>query len=218
MAFLLGGAALAWSIPLLAGGVLSTRYLVLGVPFWVLAVAGSAGIIMAQWGRFGALLGWGLASLWIAFFAQGFILNAWNDPRQNHYPPRDRWEYFSNFTAGYGLMEAARVLPTLTPAPSTGRVQVLGLLGSCHQIRLYLPEDEITDLECLEFDWVDEDMQAIDAYTQQRARADSPLYMLVEPTLPYVDLERLSVQHRVLGRFGRPFDGMTIELWQVSPP
>lgn len=227
MGFIVGGVLMAWSVSILAGGVLSTRYLVLGIPLLFVAIAGAWGTLLEgllpspipnTFSARAPLAMWGIASVWIFFFAQPFILNAWNDPRQNDYPTRDRWEYFTNFTSGYGLVDTAKLLPTLTPSEQSGRVEVLGILGSCHQMRLYLPEDELAHLECLEFDWLAEDMVAINAYILQRAEEESLLYLLVEPDLSYVNLDRLEVSHQVIGRFARPFNGMTIELWQVSTP
>jgi hypothetical protein len=227
--FAIGCVLLPWGMSVGVGGVLSTRYLQLGIlPLFVL-IAGTLVIVIDHVASFvraryasplhtptrNWMIGWGIATVWIVFFAQPFILNLWNDPRQNEYPSRDRWEYFTNFTAGYGLMDAAKIMPTLEPSATSGRIPVIGIVGSCHQIRLYLDEFGPVYLECPAFGWQGEYMDAIAAYVDQRVREESVLYMLVEPELPFTDLSKLHVRHVVMGRFSRPFDGMTVELWQV---
>lgn len=216
MLFALACVGLAWGMPVAMSGVFSVRYLQIGVlPFFVLI--GGALIwavpknIPSPW-----LIGWGIASLWIVFFAQPFLLNSWNDPRQNDYPEPMRWEYFSNFTTGYGLMDAAAVLPSMPPSSTSGKVPVIGLTGSCHQMRLYLDETDVF-LECPAFGWNGEFMDDVAEYVEARMAQESVLYLLVEPRLPYTNLSKLRVNPDVLFRFARPFDGLTVELWRVYP-
>jgi len=214
--FVLGCVALAWGSTIILSGVISTRYLQLGVPlFFVLGAGALFQVPLSPSGRL--WLGWGVASVWIVFFAQPFILNAWNNPIQNHahLTDRSRWEYFTNFTAGYGLMDAARVMPTLQPSMTSDTVPIIGIVGSCHQIRLYLEEPSAVFLECPAFGWEGEFMDDVANYVDFRLTQESVLYMLVEPQLPYTDLSKLHVQHEVIGRFERPLNGMVVELWRV---
>jgi hypothetical protein len=173
------------------------------IPFFELVAGGMAG----RWS-----VSWLVATLWIVIFVQPFILNTWNDPRANDLPDRARWEYFQNFTAGYALTDAADILPALDES-STGSIPVIGLVGSCHQMRLYLDENVL--LECPAFGWNGEFMEDVADFVDQRLHEESTLYLLVEPQLPYTDLTRLHVQHEVLARFERPFNGMRVELWRV---
>jgi hypothetical protein len=220
--FLLACALLPWSLTVIASGQLSTRYVQLGVLPLLLLFAGALASLFKRlpqrWGLWREWGGsWGLITLWIIFFAQPFILDAWNDPRKLHLPARDRFEYFTNFTAGYGLMPAAATLPHLERSHRSGRVEVVGLVGSCHQIRLYLDENGPVHLICAEFGWEGENMGIIADMLDQRAAAENALYLLVEPDLPFTPLDQLRVRHVVLGRFPRPFEGMTVELWQIFP-
>jgi hypothetical protein len=78
-----------------------------------------------------------------------------------------------------------------------------------------LREPERIVLECLEFGWRGELMEDIANTIDQRLSREGKLYLLVEPALPFTDLNKLHAQHRVLARFERPFNGMVVELWQV---
>jgi len=213
--FLLACVALIWGFTMVSSGVLSTRYLQLGIAPLLVAVAGSLIVINPLKPRW--LVGWGIATLWLVLVAQPFILNLWNDPRLNTYPERDEWEYFTNFTAGYGLVDAADALPNLSTGQATGRVPVVGLNGSCHQMRLYLDEFGAVLLECPAFGWAGEFMDDVALYINQRAQQEGILYAIVEPDLPYTDLNRLLGEHDVLYRFARPFEGMTVEVWRIYP-
>ena len=213
--FLLGCVLIPWSAIILTSGVLSTRYLQIGIPALFALIAGAVIVLKP---RLRWPTSWLVATLWIILFAQPFILNSWNDPRANGLPDRARWEYFQNFTAGYALMPAAEVMPTLETSTTSGRIPVVGLVGSCHQIRLYLDENGPVLLECPAFGWRGEFMDDVADFVDQRLAEESTLYMLVEPQLPFTDLSKLRVQREVLARFERPFDGMRVELWRVEKP
>jgi 4-amino-4-deoxy-L-arabinose transferase-like glycosyltransferase len=212
MIFALGCAVIPLATVVLTSGVMSTRYMQIGViPFFVL-IAGASGDVRFMPGNLRWSVGWLAATVWIVMVAQPFILNSWNDPRANELPDRARWEYFQNFTAGYALTSAAELLPTLD-ASETGRIPVIGIVGSCHQMRLYL--DESVLLDCPAFGWNGEFMDEVATFVDDRLREEGTLYLLVEPQLPYADLTRLHIQHQVLARFERPFNGMHVELWRV---
>lgn len=219
--FVLSCLVAVWGFSIVTGGVLSTRYLQLGVPLLFIVTAVGLSLFFQQLTlikpHYRWIGGWGVASLWILLFAQPFILNSWTDPRRNTYPDRARWEYFTNFTSGYALMDAAEVMLRLKPSTASGRIPVIGLVGSCHQIRLYLDEFGPVYLECPAFGWQGEFMDEVATYVDQRVEQESVLYMLVEPQLPYTDLSKLHVGHEVLAQFERPFYGMRVELWRVFP-
>lgn len=220
--YLVGTVALPVGFSLLFAAELSTRYLTLGVlPMMVLA-AGGVVITTEQKALIKNLLvlqagALGLGLLWVAGFALPFLQNVWNDPTQLDLPERDRWEYYQNFTSGYGLMEAAAYAEKLPRSLPSQRVVLLGLVGSCHQMRLYLPDDEPVWLQCLTFDWINEDMSGIRAEVTRQLEAESTVFILVEPELPYVDLTKLDVKWEKIAQFNRPFDGMAIELFRIYP-
>jgi 4-amino-4-deoxy-L-arabinose transferase-like glycosyltransferase len=219
MLFPLGALALPLGFTLFVGGVLSNRYLQLSLPLAAVLLGGAWVILGDKLSRARPwMLGYALTSLWILSFCQAFIINLWTQPLGNHYPNRDRWEYFINFTAGYGLMEAAALMPQLDPSPANGRVQVLGLVGSCHQLRLYLDEAGPVDLRCLEFGWSGELMGQVAMEVEQARQEYGRVYLLVEPQLPYTDLSQIQGGHQVEGRFPRPHGGMVVELWRLDPP
>ena len=223
--FLIGCILAVWGFIILTSGVLSTRYLQIGIPIVFTLIAGALVTVSERLSeriqvrsQYQWFYSWLFVSIWIVLFAQPFILNSWNDPRLNHdmLPARARWEYFLNFTSGYGLMDAAAVMPTLEPSTTSGRIPVIGLVGSCHQIRLYLDEFGPVYLECPAFGWEGEFMEDVARYVDKRLTEESVLYLLVEPQLPYTDLSKLHIRHEVIGRFPRPFDGMRVELWRAG--
>ena len=92
---------------------------------------------------------------------------------------------------------------------------MIGLVGSCHQMRLYLDENGPVWLECPAFGWNGEFMGDVADFVDRRVDEESVLYLLVEPELSYTDLSQLHVQHQVLARYERPFNGMRVEIWRV---
>lgn len=209
--FLLGCVALPWFLSVFLAGRLSTRYLQLGIlPLLVLIGGGVTLTVRRQ-----PLLIWAVISVWVIIFVRPFMLSAWTDPRELALPERDQWEYFENFTAGYGLMEAANFAETLPASTTSGRIPMIGLVGSCHQIRLYMDEFGPVFLQCPAFGWEGEYMTELANFVEQRAEQESILYLLVEPELEFIDLEQLTVPITVLARFPRPFDGMVVEIWEV---
>ncbi len=208
---------LVWSILIFLAGRFSTRYVQLGILPLLILMAGA--LVMAtrrlkfaqHW-----IVSWGVVSVWIIFFAQPFITAAWSDPREMTLPPSDRYEYFQNFTAGYGLVDAAALTETLEPSETSGRVPVIGLVGSCHQIRLYLDEFGVVNLECPNFGWEGEFLPQVIQHMQQRLSEENILYVLVEPEFEPVNLDLLPFEHEVLARYGRPFDGMVVEVWKIE--
>lgn len=208
--FLLGSLALAWSLSLFVAAELSTRYLTLGVLPTFVVVGGALSMLPRRPLIFAAV------GAWIGIFALPFIMNMWNDPVQLDLPERVRWEYFSNFSAGYGLVDAAGDIEKLPRSQPSGRVNVLGLVGSCHQLRLYLDENGPVWLECPFFGWQGEYMDEVAAVIDRRLSEESIVYLLVEPELPFTDLSKLDVRWELVGRYPRPFDGMVVELYRID--
>ncbi len=128
---------------------------------------GCSGVIRSRWGRRGWSIG-GAVGLWIVVIAGPFIRAAWDNPLDLRLPERDRWEYFTNTSSGYGITEAARVLPTLARSPVSGRVPVASTTVECHALRLFLPEDGVVDLSCPFFGWHGEHMDAVIEHIRAR--------------------------------------------------
>jgi 4-amino-4-deoxy-L-arabinose transferase-like glycosyltransferase len=203
-----------WGMTIVLGGSLYTRYLQLGVPLFVLLGAGGASLWTGAarrrlWLMNAALL------LWALVFALPFAYHLSTDPRQNPYPRKVRWEYFQHFTSGYALMPASASLPALEVGTS-GRVPVGGLVGSCHQIRLYLDENGPVALTCPFFGWSGALMPAVADELRERYAQEGVLYLLVEPELAFLRLDVLPFTYEVLARYPRPFNGITVEVWRVT--
>ncbi|MCB9436848.1 MAG: glycosyltransferase family 39 protein [Anaerolineales bacterium] len=221
--YLIGSVLLGWSMSVVLGAELSTRYLTLGILPMLVMLAGTLNLVMTRL-RYGQTLVVMGIGAWIALFAAPFIYRAWTDPTQLWLPPRDRWEYFANFTSGYGLMDAADDIEQLPRSEPSGRVNVFGLNGSCHQIRLYLPNAEPQDdgpvwLECPFFGWYGEFLMDVGADIQERLQVESQVYLLVEPEIPYFDVHDLDPlwNWQEVKRYQRPFDGMEIILYHITP-
>jgi hypothetical protein len=155
--------------------------------------------------------------VWIITLAGPFVRHTWTDPLKLRLTSHDRWEYYQNFASGYGLDAAVRLMPTLPASETNGRIPVIGLVGSCHQLRLYLPEDGIVDLSCPFFGWQGEYMDAVIAHIQDRMARESVVYLLVEPELRFTDLSLIPVRWELIKRFPRPWKGMAVELYRVYP-
>lgn len=226
--YLILSTLLAWSMSLVFAADLSTRYLTLGVLPSLVILGGAVSLTiqeaakiniekpslpfsMPERGAIAVLL------VWLVWIPLPFINHTWNDPTELHLPEADQWEYFGNFGSGYALVDAARDMENLPRSEPSGRIQVIGLVGSCHQIRLYLDEHGPVKLECPFFGWQGEFMQDVANLIDERAAEESTVYLLVEPELRFTDLSMLHVGWELIHRYPRPFNGMAVELWRVYP-
>lgn len=221
--YLAGCTLLPWSIILALSPDPSNRYWLLGIPPLLVWVA--AGL----WGASDALArraGDGLAraalagaiGVWSAAIALPFAWNAWNDPLALRLPEHDRWEYYTNFSAGFGWREAVEAMQTLPRSSTSGRVPVVSTIVGCHALRLYLPEDGAVNLKCPFFGWQGEHLDAVTADLAHFFASETVTYLLAEPDAPFVDLNRLPVRRERVARFERPFGGVALELYRVDPP
>ncbi|NDJ84717.1 MAG: glycosyltransferase family 39 protein [Chloroflexi bacterium] len=229
-AYLTSAVVLPWTMSILLGAELSTRYLTLGILPLMVLLAGGLQVVGQQaieiWGKQHSLrpLMVGIVVLWVGLFAVPFIENAWNEPTDLELPSRDQWEYFENFSSGYGLVAAADDLDELPSSEPSGRVNVFGMIGSCHQVRLYLGAAEADDdgpvwLTCPFFGWHGEYLMDVAADIQRRMAIESQVYLLLEPEIPYFDTDKLKPlwQWQEIKRYRRPFDGMEIVLYRITP-
>ncbi len=229
--YLICAVALPWALSVFLGAELSTRYLTLGIlPLYVL-LAGGMRIIGQQTivlgGRSLSLKPMMIAGVvvWVLFFAVPFIDKVWNRPTALHLPSRDHWEYFTNFSSGYGLVDAAaEVEEVLLPSEPSGRINIFGLNGSCHQIRLYLPdayEDESGPvwLTCPDFGWHGEHLMEVADDIDQRLATETRVYVMIEPEIPFFDPTELCTRWgwEETARYSRPDDGMEIIIFRVTP-
>lgn len=226
--FLICAVILPWAMSIFLGAELSTRYLTLGIlPLYVILAGGLKAIGEGVPGRginFKPVLT-ALVGLWIVLFSLPFIDNAWNDPTELNLPSRDKWEYFTNFSSGYGLVDAVDDFEEkLTVSVPSGRINVIGLVGSCHQIRLYLPdayEDEPGPvwLTCPEFGWEGEYLMDVAADIDERLATESHVYLMIEPEIPYFDPTDLCVRWgwEEVARYSRPHNGMEIIIFRLTP-
>ena len=215
--YLLGAVFLAWSLSVFVAAELSTRYLTLGILPLLVLVAGTLNQGVQKLPQVGRAVLGGAFMLWLIAFALPFIRTAWSQPVALNLPERDRWEYFSNFSSGYALVPAAQDIKDLPRSEPSRRVNIIGLVGSCHQMRLYLDEHGPVWLECPYFGWQGENMDEVAQKIEDRLATESIVYLLVEPELPFTDLSVITVDWELIRRYSRPFDGMVVELYRVYP-
>lgn len=227
--YLLSAIIFPWGFSVLFAAEMSTRYLTISVlPAFVLVAGGI--MLVEKWivqfhisqtaYRVVTVAGIGV---WLLTFAAPFIYYSWNDPTQLNLPKRDRWEYFTNFSSGYGLIDAVPYLQTLPPSPKTNQIEVLSLAGSCHLMRLYMQEPSPLNLRCLPINWTRQDIPAsmadIQTIIDERLSQAEWVYLMIEPDLPYVDLSYLDqTSWQFDRRFTRPMDGMVIEVYRLDTP
>lgn len=228
--YLVSAVILPWGMSIVLGAELSTRYLTLGIlPLLVLLAGGLATIGMRTFDFGGQTLSlrpivMGLVGIWCLGFAIPFIDKAWNNPTELNLPSRDEWEYFTNFSAGYGLVDAADAIEKLPVSEPSHRVNVYGLVGSCHQMRLYLDNAEEQDdgrvwLTCPNYGWQGELLMEVADDIDQRLAVESIVYILAEPEIPYFELPDLFPrwQWEEVERYSRPHGGMEIILYHIIP-
>lgn len=213
---------LPWSIILALSPDPSNRYWLPGIPpllVWVAAgLWGVADALARRVGRGPArAIVAGAIGVWGAAVALPFAWNAWNDPLALRLPEHDRWEYYTNFSSGFGWREAVEAMQTLPRSTPSGRVPVVSTIVGCHALRLYLPEDGVVNLECPFFGWEGEHLDAVTADLERFFASETVTYLLAEPDAPFVDLDRLPVQRERVARFERPFGGIALELYRVGP-
>lgn len=212
---------LPWSIILLLSPDPSNRYWLPGIPSLLVLVA--AGLwrgadAFAQ--RVGRVPAWaGLALLvgvWAVMIALPFVWHAWIDPLALRVPEHDRWEYYTNFSSGYGWTDAIDALHDLPRSTTSGRVPVVSTIVGCHALPLVLPDDSAIDYRCPFFGWQGEHLDNVIADLEDFLATESVTYLLAEPDSPFVDLERIPLRLERLARFERPFGGVAVEIYRVS--
>ncbi len=213
LAYLAAGALLPWIGVVLIAGQLSTRYLVLGVPFLLVIVAGGV-IELTGRARPAAWAAWIALGLWALAFAGPFARQAMTDPAALDLPARDRWEYVTNTSSGYALRDLARDLPDLPPG-ADGRIAVIGWLPACHTLPLYWTAPNAVALDCPLFRWDPSAQDAMTARLIGLAEREPVLYMAVERLSVY-DLDRLPFTWTLLREYARPHDGAPVRLYRVA--
>lgn len=213
LTFLLAGVLLPWAGVILVAAQLSTRYLVLGVPFLLAIAAGGVRELSRRAPRLAPAAGIALG-LWAIAFAAPFARQAIDDPAGLALPARDTWEYLTNTSSGYALRDLARDLPHLPPGEG-GRIPVIGWLPACHSLPLYWTAPNRVVLDCPLFMW---DTAAQDEMTMHLiawAEREPVLYMAVE-RLGVYDLERLPFIWTLLREYPRPREGVPVRLYRIA--
>lgn len=212
---------LPWSIILLLSPDPSNRYWLPGIPpLLVLVSAGlwrGADALARRVGRVPARAGLALlVGVWLMGIALPFVWHAWTDSLALRVPKHDRWEYYTNFSSGYGWTEAVDALLDLPRSTTSGRVPVVSTIVGCHALPLVLADDSAIDYRCPFFGWQGEHLDNVIADLESFLATESVTYFLAEPDAPFVDLERIPLQLERLARFERPFGGVAVEIYRVS--
>lgn len=206
----------------------STRYLVAGVPGFLLILAAGLNSLLllaerAQGTRqFMARAGFGAAMLVGALgMFQGiqFVLDAWNTPEALALAERDVWEYYQQSAAGYPLEEAAGDIVQLERFPdhaSGDVIPVAGFVGACHAMRLYLPADSGVGLHCPYYEWRPEEADATLAAWEARVQQEGTWYFLADTEQQPMDIFSLNLDYEVVRNYQRPHNGIPVQLLKVS--
>jgi len=225
LVFLGASIALAWGSVIVIAGALSTRYLVIGVPPLLVLIAGgvtdATGFVhrehrhVPNWRAVARLywIAWALLGLWVVSYAVPFILKTYHDPTELDLPTRDRWEYFTNTSAGYALRELAADVTTLDTGED-GKIHVIGFVPNCHSLPLYWTEPNRVVLDCPLFKWDTTKQQEMTVHLMALAEQHETLYMAVEPMNVY-DLGQLPLEWVELADYSRPHDGIPVVLYQI---
>lgn len=227
--YLLAFGVLVWLPITLTAARPSTRYLVAGVPGFILMLtAGFSTLLQFSLQSDGkpkqlarAMLGGAIALLLVGGVqSTQFVLNAWHDPENLTLAERDIWEYYQQNAAGYPLMTAAADIIELDQFPdhaSGDAIPVAGFVGACHAMRLYLPADSAVGLHCPYYEWSPEAADATLAGWEARVIEEGTWYFLadVEQTM---DVFGLNLTYEEIRTYARPHDGIPVKLLKVSAP
>lgn len=214
--FLAGLFVVAWLPAIAVGSFPRGRYLEIGIPFLILIFVSGAYEMLPRIPDFDRRetieravmfafvlysMGWGLA----------FWQTAVTTPETLDIPEADRWRYMESGTSGYGHREAASYLES-----NFDELEIYGILGSCHLIRLYLPENIGIHLTCAAF--VITGGQALRQDVEEnivQSADEHDLYVLLERSLQ-TDFDALPFEWEFVEIFPRPHEGVALELWRVE--
>ncbi|MFH1561567.1 MAG: glycosyltransferase family 39 protein, partial [Patescibacteria group bacterium] len=105
--------AIWWLLPLLAQSaiakVFTARYILYGVPIFLILAAKFLTSLEKKWGR---LVFWGILA-WISVYCLIFDFKLLTNPAQAPFPRNEREGYLQDWTAGWGIKEIAEYLKTI---------------------------------------------------------------------------------------------------------
>jgi hypothetical protein len=206
---------LAWLPTLVLGSYPSTRYLQIGIPFIILAVAiGLDSLVQARGDSALARTAvYSAMGVYTALWCGTFWVQSITRPQELSLPPDDLWRYVQSGTAGYGQREAVAFLEAEAQTTQQA-IPVYGILGSCHLMRLYLPDPSPVHLTCAQLQpgrqLAPFTLQAI----RQSAQQHGALYLLRERELNS-NWQDLGLHWDLVRYFPRPRGGVRLELWRV---
>ncbi len=228
--YLLAFGLLVWVPITITAARPSTRYLVAGVPGFLLILSAgfNALILLAnrargttkQIVRFAV----GMAALVVLLgLLEGaeFVQHAWNEPQNLALAERDIWEYYQQSAAGYPLAQAADDITQLEPMPghaSGNSIPMAGFVGACHAMRLYFPASADVGLHCPYYEWSPDEDDATLAAWEDRVRNDGTWYFLTDTEEQPMNVYTLNLDVEVIATYQRPHDGIPVQLLKVSAP
>lgn len=213
---------LAWTPAILFGAQPSSRYLEIGVPFLALILTGGLYTLtqrISENERRLTIQRAVVAGIMVYGLAWGghFFYQAITEPENLNLPELDLWRYVQSTTSGFGQRDSIEYLQTTAQrSESTGKVEVYGILGSCHSLRLYFPEPGDIHLTCAEYSFIDHQMSPETlADMMNQVEKNGWIYILLEPSLD-TNYDELPLEWELEKRFTRPHNGRELELWRVS--
>ena len=163
--------------------------------------AAVVGIVLGAW-----------ALLWFAPFAG----TVYRDPLAlDAIPTSDQHEYLLDWSAGYGLREAAADL-IRRASDSAQPVIVVGLIGSCNTVRLYVPPDANVTVLCPDvWDPTGQGMALGQQQIHDQIGKSGSALVLAEDEGP-VAMNAIPTPRTLVASYPRPSGRYTVRLYRVT--
>jgi hypothetical protein len=213
-----------WLIVFFVAGELSTRYVV--IPGHLMVILLAAGLITLgeHFPSPGPLvLPVSIIGIWLFMQGVPFFTTLISTPENLELPDRDRYEYFANQT-GYGMRDGLFAVSEMPNISDSSDVPVVyGLVRGCPFLPTHIPNGLPITIECSKYsNWTRVDLPGL----QQRYSDLTELtevygrfYLLMEEFEHGQIIEKyyLKAQLTYITTFRRPYEGVPINLYIVSP-
>jgi hypothetical protein len=160
----------------------------------------------------------GVIAIWAIVIVVPFMTTAYRDPLVlDAIPTSDQHEYILDWSAGYGLRDTAADL--VKRAHDSGQpVIIVGLIGSCNTVRLYVPPEQGVTVLCPDvWDPSGKGMSLGHTEVQDQITATGSALVLAEVNGP-VAMSSIPSPRKLVTTYARPDGRYTVELYRITAP
>lgn len=213
-----------WILLLFVAGELSTRYVLIpGHLMVILLAAGLVALSERLPGSASRMLPASVIGIWLVAQAFPFFTTLIRTPGHLSLPERDRYEYFANQT-GYGMREGLIAVSRMPNVSQNSDVPVVyGLVRGCPFLPTYIDDDLPLKVECSDYEnWTRVDLPELEQRYRDLVELTNEydrFYLLMEDFEEGQIIEKhyLKAQLTYVATFDRPYEGVPVNLYIVSP-